>query len=308
VTLIVTVNTPETIWILADRRLTFNKGHPPRDDARKIMFLDTTDGVAIIGYAGLGVTAYGTEPSDWMSNVLRGRKLPLEHSLGVLAKAMDEQMPQHLKQLSVTGGLTHILVATAFVGNEQRLYTIDLAFSPDRTSYSFRYMRHENEKHKSTKPRIPPLGIGGSGATYLTRHKMWMRNVLRLAKAHDRGQVSSQVVADCLAKLNYEVHLGTSDQTVGPTCIVGWRYSKEGFHKGGGAHQFYTGTTRDASTQPLPTIANGMDVCAIASMLMPQILERSKLIFDGQSTKDMTLDELNSGLARLSDKPDEKLR
>lgn len=308
VTLVVTISSPETIWILADRRLTFNKGRPPRDDAQKVMFLETTDGVAILGYAGLGVTARGTEPSEWMSNVLRGRKLPLEQSLGVLAEAMNKQLPQHLKLLSIYGGLPHILVATAFLGNEQRLYTIDLIPSPDRTSYNFRYMRHVSEKTKSTKPRIPPLGIGGSGAAYLTQHKTWMRSVLRLARAHDRGQVSSQVVADYLAKLNYEVHLGTSDKTVGPTCIVGWRYSKEGVHKGGGGHYFYTGTTKDASSPSLPTIANGMDVCAIANMLMPNIFERSRAILDGQSTKDITLNEINSELARLPDKPDENLR
>jgi len=63
VTLVVTINGPETIWLLADRRLSF-KDRPPKDDARKVMFLETTDGVAILGYAGLGVTGLGTEPAD----------------------------------------------------------------------------------------------------------------------------------------------------------------------------------------------------------------------------------------------------
>ena len=70
-TLIVTVNGPEAIWLVADRRLTGRRG-PIRDDARKLMFLETDDGVAILGYAGLGATARGTEPADWMSAVLRG--------------------------------------------------------------------------------------------------------------------------------------------------------------------------------------------------------------------------------------------
>jgi len=78
VTLVATVNGPETIWLLADRRLTF-KSRPPKDDARKVMFLETTDAVAILGYAGLGATALGAEPADWMSAVLRGRNLPLSN-------------------------------------------------------------------------------------------------------------------------------------------------------------------------------------------------------------------------------------
>lgn len=52
-----------------------------KDDARKVMIPETTDAVAILGYAGLGATALGTEPADWMSNVLRGQNLPLEQSL-----------------------------------------------------------------------------------------------------------------------------------------------------------------------------------------------------------------------------------
>ena len=63
-TLVLTVNGRESIWLLADRRLSF-KAHATRDNARKIMFLETKDGVAILGYAGLGATALGSEPSDW---------------------------------------------------------------------------------------------------------------------------------------------------------------------------------------------------------------------------------------------------
>jgi len=62
-TLVVTVNGPETIWLLADRRLS-RGGQPWREDARKVMLLEPTDGVAILGYAGLGATALGTEPAD----------------------------------------------------------------------------------------------------------------------------------------------------------------------------------------------------------------------------------------------------
>ena len=50
--------------MLGDRRLSY-QGRPPKEDGRKMMFLETTDGVAILGYAGLGATAKGTEPADW---------------------------------------------------------------------------------------------------------------------------------------------------------------------------------------------------------------------------------------------------
>ena len=75
-TLVVTINGPETIWVLTDRRLS-SKGKAVKEDALKVMFLETTDGVAILGYCGLGATANQTEPSNWMSAVSRGRNLPL---------------------------------------------------------------------------------------------------------------------------------------------------------------------------------------------------------------------------------------
>jgi hypothetical protein len=71
-TLVLSVTGPESIWTVADRRLTYHD-REPRQDARKIMFLETTNGLAILAYAGLGETGQGTEPADWMSAVLRGR-------------------------------------------------------------------------------------------------------------------------------------------------------------------------------------------------------------------------------------------
>jgi len=135
VTLILTINGPESIWLLADRRLSA-KGRAFRDDARKTMFLETTDGVAILGCAGLGATARGTEPADWMSAVLRGRNLPLERSLDVLAEAMRTQFPRHLDQMPGVGSRpAHRVIATAFLGGEAKLYTINADLAPDQKSY-----------------------------------------------------------------------------------------------------------------------------------------------------------------------------
>jgi len=298
-TLVVTVNGRESIWLLADRRLSY-KACPPKEDGRKVMFLETTDGVAILGYAGLGATALGTEPADWMSAVLRGRNLPLEQSLGVLAEAIKKQLPRHLVRISGYDSAAHNVVVTAFVGNEARLYTIDLAFTPDRKSYHFRYTRHVVDNPTSATARPPRLAIGGTGGLYLHRDKKWQRSLLHLVGASDRGQVSPYAVADHLASLNNEVHSGIHDKSVGPRCIVAWRHRKEGVHGGGGGDQSYTGTTRDTNSWGLPTITNGMDMQAFISVIMPHMLAKA----NGQ---DLDEDELNAELGRLPDKPDENL-
>lgn len=314
-TLVLTVNGRETIWLLADRRLSY-KGRPPKEDGRKVMFLETTDGVAILGYAGLGATALGTEPADWMSAVLRGRNLPLEQSLGVLAEAIKKQLPRHLVRIPRDASAAHSVVVTAFVGNEVRLYTIDMAFAPDRKSYSFRYTRHVVDSLTSAKARRPPrLALGGTGGLYLDRldrDKKRQRSLLRLVGASERGRLSPYAVADHLASLNNEVHLGIRDKSVGPRCIVAWRHRKEGLHGGGGAQQSYTGTTRDSDSPTLPTIANGMDIQAIVSVIVPHMMPQMSANFDtmlaGEPLKDLDVDELNAELGRLPDEPDENLR
>ena len=116
VTLVVAVTGQESIWMLADRRLSW-ESRPPRDDACKIMVLNTTDGVAILGYAGLGATARETEPSDWMSRVLRGVNLPQEESLEKLGEAMCKQLPTHIANLrALRGPPQHHVVVSAFRG------------------------------------------------------------------------------------------------------------------------------------------------------------------------------------------------
>lgn len=300
-TLVVAVTGPESIWMLADRRLSY-AGHPPKEDGRKFMHMDTTDGVAILGYAGLGATGHRTEPADWMSAVLRGRNLTLEQSLSVMAKAMREQFPRHLIQMPVSSVAAHHVIIPAFVENEPRFYTIDIVFASDRKRYQFRYRRHVAKKTPTSVPTTPRLGIGGSGALYLAKNKKWTRSLLRLVKANDRGNISPITVADHLAALNNEVHLALSDKSVGPRCIVAWR-----FRKGGGGQQFYTGTQRDSISSSLPTISRGMDISALLAVVGPQMKGMIDAMLADEVPQELDKDEINASLACLPSEPDEKL-
>jgi hypothetical protein len=303
-TFVLTINTHESIWMLTDRRLSAH-GRPHKDDARKTMFLETTDGIAILGYAGLGATAAGSEPADWMSAVLRGRRLTLEQALGVLANAMSREFPPHL--IRIPGGdglLQHNVLVTAYVGDELRFYTIGLVFAPDRNSREVRYTRWVREG----TTRTAPLGLGGTGGIYLAQYKKWRRPLLRLVRDYNRGKVSPYAVADHLAQLNHQVHSGLSDNSVGPRCIVAWRHRRGRVHKGGGAHQFYRGIARDPNTLSLPTIAGGLDVTALIGATMPMMMEHLQAMLQKEAAKQLDKDAINALLARLPDKPDERLR
>lgn len=306
-TLVLAVSGRDSLWALVDRRLSYS-GRPPRDDARKIMILSTGDALALLAYAGLGATAHGTEPADWMSAVLRGRNLPLEQSLGVLADAMKREFPPHLVRLPGPTGPSHTVIASAFVGAEARLYTIDMVFASDRKRYHFRYTRHVVELGTANQPRTPRIVLGGSGAPCLHGDQSWQRDLLRLVKGHDRGRVSADAVADYLATLNYRAHLGTQDRSVGPRCIVVWRYSERVSRKRGAAHRLYTDTRRESDAPSLPEISRGMDIPALITAMWPHMMKRAREALSGQTEGGIDDAAINADLARLPETPDEKLR
>src|SRR5262249_29920620 len=159
------------------------------------MILHSKNDVAILGYAGLGETALGTEPADWMSAVLRGRRLSLEQSLQILADACKKQIPQHLVRLAGHSKTAHNVFVPAFVNDEARLYSIDLVTSSDRKQCYFRYTRHVTARSLAAKPRPPRVAVAGSGASYLNRSRVWMRRLLQILQAYDHGKIAAETVA-----------------------------------------------------------------------------------------------------------------
>jgi hypothetical protein len=306
-TLVLTINGPGTIWAMADGRLSL-RGKAVRDDATKLMFLDTVDGQAVLVYAGLGATARGTQPADWMSAVLRGRKLTLEQSLGVLADAMKREFPQHLVRFERHVQPAHTIIASAFVDGEHRLYSIDMVFAPDRKRYSFGWTRFALKVLPNGKYVTPQLAWTGSGRTVLDRDKAWLRCLRRLVKAHDRERLSAHKVADHLASLNYQVHLRMPDQSVGPNCMVAWRNTRDGARRGGGAHCYYTADKREPDSPGLPHIADGFDMHAITSVMMPHFRTSLSAALEAGHAPDIDMELVNAELAKLPEQPDERLR
>jgi hypothetical protein len=295
-TLVIGATSKKSIWLMADRRITFRDR--TKDDARKVLFLETTDGLALLGYSGLGETGKGTEPSDWMANVLRGRNLPLEHSISVLTDAVKARLPQHLDSLPGAGTHVHSILVPAFQNGEPRVYTIDLVRPSGKNAYAFRWTRHVVPRNVPGGYTTPRFIIGGSGAIRLFRDQRWMRDLLRLIKAHDAGRITAQSVAMAFAKLNNQI--ARIESTVGPRCIVAWK-----FQKGGGAHEFFDGAQREfnSSFVFVPIIARGMDlgslVKAVAPIRLPALLRGEPMEVDEAA--------MNAALAKLPGGPDDRL-
>ena len=304
-TLVLSVHSRDSLWLVVDRRLSYGGRRPPVDDAVKIMNLETTDGIGLLAYAGLGATSKGTQPSDWMSAVLRGRGgLTFEQALGVLSAAATKQLPRHLAR---TLGGAHFIIIPAFVrGVGSRLYSIDNVVDRRTQRHWYRYTSHQ----RTAEPGSPSvrLAVGGTGGLYLAKDRSWQRALLSLVNAHDRGKVSDHVIADQLARLNHEAHRGVRDGSVGPRCIVVWRRRPDARHDAGGGHQFYTGIDRDRDSAAIPTIANGMDVQAITGAFITQFQARVASHGFSPTAFDFDKDEMNRLLAELPYESDEKLR
>lgn len=259
---------------------------------------------------GLGATSRRTQPSEWMSAVLRGRGgLTFEQSLGVLATVAAKELPRHL--VSVPGGAHFIIVPAFMKGVGARLYSIDNVVASKGGQHWYRYTSHQ----RTDIPGSPSvrIAVAGSGAAYvLQKGKSWQRALLSLVKEHDRGKVSDHLIADQLASLNHEAHeelTKNGDDTVEPRCIVVWRRRPEvGPRRGGGAHQFYTGVDRDQSSSPIPTIAYGMDAQALARIHMDQLQQRIAIGGFPSAPFDLDYDEIDRRLAAIPTTPDEKLR
>ena len=325
-TFVFSVHSRDTLWVLADRRLSYGPRYQPKDDAVMVMNLHCADGDGVLAYAGLGATPRGTQPSDWMSAVLRGHgDKTFEQNLRVLADAAKRELPKHLAQIRDPNQRAHFILAAAFVkGIGARLYTIDNIIDPKTGQHWFRFVHHlRSDEPGAPSPRFGAAGSGGlyifekyflkkEGKYFLKKEgKEWQRDLLNLVDAHDRGKVSTHLVADWLAGLNYEVHKALGkDGSVGPRSIVVWR-RREGARPTPAAsgHQFYTGVNRDLGSDALPNIYNGNDIQALATILLKQ---QQDWIGSGGFAQGRPFnpdkDELNRLLANISSDPDEKLR
>ena len=287
-TLIVGVAARNSIWLCADRRLSAG-GKVVSDDAVKVFSVETSEGIALLGYARLGKTGVGMEPSLWMRNVLRGRHLTVEASLKVLAAAMNDQLPRHIPP-SLQG---HVVSVVAFVSKTPSVYAISLtrAFSGQKPTIELKKFVNAGPP---ARLRVPYYIYNGSGAR--EADSAFQRSVNRLIKRYERGSVSAEIVADQFASFNLK--RARSVRSVGPNCVVLWRD-----RTGGGGGQYYSGTTR--SRGPItPTIGRGLDLGSFFQLLLAGGLMIPSSAEEREANAKFALEQFN----KLPDGPDESLK
>lgn len=301
-TLALTVIGRETIWVVVDRRLSYQDG-TFRDNASKVMALHADDGAGFLIYAGLGATARGTEPSAWMSATLRGQGWLFENALGRIAEAANAQLPSHLKDLP---GGRHVVLAPMFYNDGRaRMFGIEnLVNATGQHASAFVTV------NRTADPTSPTARIAtvGSGAFTLVRNSHFsnvQRSLHSLIKNNDEGKVSDSTVAARLAKLCFQVHQRTTDGTVGPRSIVAW-HRRPGSKLPGGGAAFYDGLDlEDNFRNSFPMLMAGLDVQAMSSVMFEDAWGRIERGLDPLVLNNL---DLQRKLSEISHDPDDRLR
>lgn len=300
-TLIIAAVGKKSIWVSADRRLTkgatasMHQAKVVRDDATKLTVLDAPDGNALIGYAGLGATASETEPAEWHVNVLLGINARLEPSLALICQAMQRQFPKHYVGC-------HTLVVPAFIGLVPKLYRINFSFTRDGADPMQVIKREFNRPNSGTRCEVIGSGATDLPAIGVWEAADWERELGKLIAAHERNSLPARSVASYLAKLNDHVH--HENATVGPDCIVAWRYPING-----GGHMYFEGTKPSTrrTFSGLPTISRGMDMRALFQALLPAMTKNLARLQAGEPC-DSHAQEIDEALARLPSQPNTTLK
>jgi hypothetical protein len=276
------------------------------ENAVKLMLLERGDDAALLGYSGLGATPNKTQPSSWMNALLRDRNFSLEQSLGVIATAIDAQIPKYLFQVKGLGDRAHVVLAPSFIDGKPTMISIELDLQPKNRGHKIQFLQHVID---TTSRRNKRIGIAGSGApSALRKIKARQRRLLRLIVAHERKKASALIVADELAHLNWDV--AQEEESVGPNCVVLWRYNKKGGTGGGGAVQSYEGLSRGGAVT-VPTNANGLDITALLDNQRSFFDRAMRAMLNGEESpyKDENfLNEMRDALKHIPTLPDDKLR
>lgn len=231
------------------------------------------------------------QPSDWMSDVLRGQPaLTIQQQLSVLAEATLADMPGQLRRMP--GEQSHHLLAPAIVSGKPQQFV--LSISVPKGGGSPQLMPARLVQPNCDKP-VPFLATG-SGMRKAQKGDKWLREILRRVRAFEHGKLDPLSIADSLAALNAEVAL--SDPFVAKRCIVAWRCN-------GGSTQFYDGDQRVNSDIDLPIVANGIDLRDLVGAMRPIWTKK----FEEGSWDDSALDRdaIEAALDTVSQRPGRQL-
>lgn len=284
-TFLISVAGQRAVWLSADRQLS-QDGVPVKDDACKVLWLDTADGQSILAYTGLGATGKGTELSAWMGRVLRGRDLPLAESLIALAQAMERSLPPHLDNSLPR----HHLAVASVLRSSTVLSSIDLHWNGSRYEVTI------GKPEKRVPGQPPIIRFEGSGSRHINSgHRMAISKVVR---DHEKGKASDQDVMQVLADTNEA--MAAADTSVSASCIITSRLKP-----GGGSVHFHGLPQREG--EHVPSIGHGTDWGTFIGMVAPEMFKQGIGLLGKGPAYEPDIDAIVDRFNRLPDGPDETL-
>jgi hypothetical protein len=237
-----------SVWLAADRRLTFERGL--RDDAFKVFRLDTDDARCLIAYSGIGRTAGSTEISEWLPLITRGRRLTLLNALSDIAAIADHHLRPHLGQRIPF----HIFLIMAVEEHSISVYRIEINLNFPKPLI--------HRVLPNSESLLPPRFVfTGSGGAYIRVHERHqVRSIWRLLKQLDQGQPAASCIARHIGSMMTRISSNCSG--VSPSCIVS-AITRNSFS----GHYYLEKDTIQTNTPMMPTVSHGMDISQLARSL-----------------------------------------
>ncbi|MBT8413956.1 MAG: hypothetical protein KJO30_06440 [Boseongicola sp.] len=299
-TLALSLQTKDSVWLLTDHRLSA-PGFAPVDTAVKATRLELSDGELLVGYAGIGLTPLGSQPSHWIASSFRGTKPAVNDAMYHLRNLALQEFPKHLRRVKRVEHRRHEFIASGFKDGRPVVYILRI-FEMNgefQALLNIAQMHHRDAKVGTT---IPFVMTGSAVSSIKVLNENTLREVLRYARYYNRSKVSSEVVARCFFQIGSAIYNDCKDGSISPNFLVMWQNNKTGRHLGGGgAFEFDRSGTITPLDGSIPTIAGGMDINAIHKALFP-ILE------DLGNADEAAESRRNAALASIPTTPDSKFR
>lgn len=291
-TFLLAATTPLSNWLVADTRLAYvdrSKAH--NELGVKVARISAADGEALVGYAGLGETVDGVQPSAWLARALRGatRGATVEQSLTVLHQASIEHLVPQIGRVFPISPF-HGFVTSARVNGKPQLYATVHHASTAKGPYVHEARRLVHEIQGRFGQAGLEIALAGSGHKHLLRSSApWKRLLAKVLRACDEGSIGLPTAMAHLAGINAWV--AQNSPSVGRGCIVLCSTPRGGH----GAH--FIGDQMQPTCPCVPYMLNGTDM-----MPLIDIFQASLPSGLGPATVDR--EALEAEMARLPTEPD----
>ena len=307
-TLVYAAQTKRSVWLMTDRRLSYGDSkRAPHDDGVKQCHIYTEDGIVMLGYAGLGKTSVGIQPSTWMAGIFNGLKGTVPEHLELLKLRMLEQLPKHFKKIkSKEDVLLQPVIAPAIVNGKTRIFVVQFsAYRAHKRNLGIVAIPQYTNKLTGFKYNCCDLATGSGQREPFKIGNSWRRELFNRLKLFDNAKVDGNYVAEHLNILNQ--YSASIHDDISEACDICFKST----NKTSGTYRFPLPNQQfdNCGQAMIPTVMASKNLGPIVNAFKPLLIAQAKTFINNDDTHlEIALEHLKLDLEKISENPEEKLK